>query len=189
VSTGDAAQVSGSADYDWKVTRAKAVREISREPQTHEFLIKALREASGELADELDSLRSREARRHPDGEWSFLQIATHVRESERVCLDYVERIVSRRTPVLEAVDLGALADEIDVRAEDVDAAVYEYLRLRHRLVYQLWDLSPHQWERTGIHRYRGAISVLQLARDLHLHDLEHLWQVRANRLQLSGSAH
>jgi len=164
------------------------MREISREPQTHEFLIKALREASGELINELESVREREACRHIDGEWCLADICTHVRDFEQTQLDYVERILSRRTPALNAVNFEALIEELQPSYRDLNRAVYEYARLREQLVYLLWSLNSKQWQRAGVHVYRGQIELLQLIRELHLHDLEHLWHVRALRQQLAGTA-
>ena len=156
------------------------MREISREPQTHSFLVKALREAGNELVEELEAVPIREAHRRPDGEWSFCQIARHVARSERMRLDYVQRILSRRKPELEPVDLDV---EVDGR-DDIRNAAYEYASLRQDLVYTLWGEPMSVWERTGVHRYMGEISVLQICRELHLHDLEHLWQVRSYRQQV-----
>lgn len=164
------------------------MREISREPQTHEFLIKALREAAGELVGELESVRGRDARRCEPGEWSVARIAAHLSDSEELRLRYVEQILARRTPELEPVDLGCLADDRSETALDLTRFAYAYAHQRQELLYTLWGLAESQWQRTGIHRYGGPISVLQLARELHLHDLEHLWQVRSLREAIAAGA-
>jgi hypothetical protein len=164
------------------------MREISREPQSHEFLLKALREAGHELVNELESVpRSAVCVRTP-GEWSAADIAVHVHDSEQMNLDYVERILSRRTPELRAVDVAERADEGRAGQREHHRAVYQYAELRQQLIYQLWGLPLEHWQRTGVHEYRGAISLLQIMRELHLHDLEHLWQVRALREQILTGA-
>jgi len=165
------------------------VREISREPQSHEFLVKALREAGGELLNELECIRGRDAHRRPDGEWSFAQIAAHVRDSEQMSLTYVQRIASRRTALLQPFDTAATADDSEDRLLDLERAIYQYAHLRQQLLHELWGIVPEQWDRTGEHAYRGPLSIVQIVRELHLHDLEHLWQVRAHRQALfAGSA-
>jgi len=164
--------------------RDAAVREISREPQTHEFLIKALREAGGELLNEFEGIHGREAHRCPKDEWSFAQIAVHVRDAERMTLTYVQRIVTRRQAVLEPIDVAETAMDADQRTLDLERAAYQYAHLRQQLLHELWGLNEDEWQRTGVHPYRGSLSVLQLAREAHLHDLEHLWQVRAHRQAL-----
>jgi hypothetical protein len=157
------------------------MREISREPRTHEFLLKALREAGGELVNELEAVHRGEAAYREPGEWSAADIALHVRDSEQLNLEYIERILSRRSPELRVVDIAVNAEAGSAGHRELDRAVYQYATLREQLIYQLWGLPPQQWQRTGVHVYRGPLSVLQIARELHLHDLEHLWQVRALR--------
>jgi hypothetical protein len=164
------------------------VREISREPKTHEFLIKALREAAGELVGELESVRGRDARRCEPGEWSVARIATHLVDSEELRLRYVEQILSHRSLELEPLDLGGLADDRPESALDLTRSAYAYAHHRQELIYTLWGLSESQWQRVGVHRYGGPISILQLARELHLHDLEHLWQVRSLREAIAAGA-
>ncbi|MHB8575907.1 MAG: DinB family protein [Dehalococcoidia bacterium] len=160
------------------------MREISREPQTHEFILKALREACGELVEEFERTTRREAFIHPDGEWSIAQVAAHVADNERVCGEYVDAMLSRRSPRLEPVNFDALAEERGERGLDAARSAYRYAHMRQELMYSIYGISRGALERTGEHPYRGTLSVLQLLRELHLHDLEHLWQVRALREQL-----
>jgi hypothetical protein len=157
------------------------VREISREPKSHEFLIKALREAGGELVNELEGVRRRDALRCEPGEWNLVRIATHLRDSEQCRLGHVEQILNQRNPELEPINFCSMVDDRSDDELDLDRAVYEYMHLRQELLYALWGLAQSQWERQGVHRYTGPISLLQIARELHVHDLEHLWQVRSLR--------
>jgi hypothetical protein len=46
-------------------------------------------------------------------------------------------------------------------------------------------LDEDDWARTGIHRYRGPISIYDIIRELHQHDLEHLYQARRLRAAVS----
>jgi hypothetical protein len=157
------------------------MREIPREPDNQRFLLKAIGEAGRELVEELYGIPAREAqRRWPDG-WSYLLIAAHVRDNEEITLSYLERMLSRRNPRLEALDAERVLDDPTLVIEDLDQQVSEYHYLRRQTQYLLYDLPPGAWDRCGIHEYRGPVSVLQLARELNQHDLEHLWQVRRMR--------
>ena len=155
------------------------MREIPREPDKGRFLLKAINEAGRELVEELYAIRPREAdRRTPDG-WSYRLIAAHVRDHEEMMLTYLERILSsRREPRLEAIDAERVLDDPDGLTEHLERILDEFGYLRRQTGMLLWDLSPAAWERRGVHVYRGPLSVLQLARELNQHDLEHLWQVR-----------
>ena len=50
----------------------------------------------------------------------------------------------------------------------------------------LRTLDEDDWQRTGIHPYRGKVSIHDIARELHEHDLEHLYQARIIREHLTG---
>lgn len=157
------------------------MREIPREPDNQRFLLKAIGEAGRELMEELYGITGREAdRRSADG-WSYRLIAAHVRDNEEITVSYIERILSRRNPHLEALDPERVLDDPSSVNEDIDRLVSEFLYLRRQTQYLLYDLTDRSWDRCGIHEYRGPITVLQLARELNQHDLEHLWQVRRMR--------
>lgn len=163
-----------------------AVREIPRESRSNAFLIKALREAAGELLGELEALRPREAGWGPDGEWSFLQIAAHLSLNEEIAAHNLALITRRREPRLTPEPFGITAEDAGPRRLDLDEAAYGYAGMRERVVGSLYRLDDDEWQRTGVHPYRGPLSVLQIARELHLHDIEHLLQVRAHRQAMAG---
>ncbi len=157
------------------------MREIPREPNNQRFLLKAIGEAGRELAEELYGIRSREARVRDQDGWSYQLIAAHVRDNEEMTVSYLERILNRRNPRLEPIDNERCLDDPSAAMEDIDHLVMEFLYLRRQTQMLLYDLSDSAWRREGIHAYRGPLSVLQLARELNQHDLEHLWQVRRMR--------
>lgn len=162
------------------------MREIPREPDHQRFLLKAIHEAGDELAEELSAIPRREADRcGPDG-WSYRLIAAHVRDHESITLSYIERILSRREPALKAMDAERVLDAPESVTLSIAELMREFAYLRYQTQQHLWDLSAKDWERRGIHEYRGAISVLQLARELNQHDLEQLWKVR--RMREAGAA-
>jgi hypothetical protein len=157
------------------------MREIPREPNNQRFLLKAIGEAGRELAEELYGIRSREARLRGEDGWSYQLIAAHVKDNEEMALSYLERILNRRKPRLEAIDNERCLDDPTGVTDDIDHLVMEFLYLRRQTQMLLYDLSDSAWQREGLHAYRGPLSVLQIARELNQHDLEHLWQVRRMR--------
>ena len=154
------------------------MREIRPDPAGHRFLLKALTEAGHELAEELYGCPRRLLDVCDGDGWSIRLIAAHVHVHEEMVGDYVERILSEREPELRVIDSEAMLDNPDGCTEDADHAALMYSHLRRRLQYLLWDATDADWERIGRHPYRGPVSVLQLARELHLHDLDHLWRAR-----------
>jgi hypothetical protein len=163
------------------------MREIQPDPSGHRFLLKALSEAGNELAEELYGCSRRLLDASDDDGWSIRLIAAHTRAHEEMVGEYVQIILSRREPELPVIDTEAVRDDPDACREDAEHAALMYAHLRRTLQYTLWDLSDRQWERTGRHPYRGDISIIQLARELHLHDLEFLW--RARRIKEQQAVH
>jgi hypothetical protein len=157
------------------------VREITPDPGGHRYLIKALAEAGNELAEELCAFPYRTVDVTDDDGWSARLIAAHVLAYEQMVVEYVQQILTRRNPELRVIDTEAVLDDPDARREEVERAMWRFEHLRHRLRSTLWELDDRNWDRTGRHPYRGPVSIVQLVRELHLHDLENLWRVRRLR--------
>lgn len=157
------------------------MREIRQAANDPSFLLKALSEAAGELQRSYHGLKRAELLRRGEGFddcWCLLSIAVHLRDVEEEAQEQFELMLDQREPELRHVDLDAVPLEAGYLDADEDEALDDFRHLRHETSYLLWDLTPKAWERGGHHPYRGRITVLEFARDLYQHDLEHLWQVR-----------
>jgi hypothetical protein len=163
-------------DY-WDRPSGRPLREIPRDGNNHAFLLKALREASGELEGEFYNLRPRQLAWRDGDEWSLVQIAGHLRDREDMHLTYLRAIISSRRPRLDVVDLEALVEDNDYQPRELHDLLYELSDLRERALYLLYNLSDYQWRREGEHPYRGRLSVEQIVKEMNEHDLAHLWQV------------
>ncbi len=161
----------------WDYSFDRPLREIPRDASNHSFLLKALREASGELEGEFYNLRPRQLAWREGDEWSLIQIAGHLRDREEMALNYLRAIVSRRRPILDVVDLEGLVEENDYQPRDLHDLLYEYADLRERSLHLLYNLSEQQWLREGDHPYRGTLSIAQIVKEMNEHDLAHLWQI------------
>ncbi len=162
------------------------MREIIPDPGGHRFLLKAISEAGNELAEELFGCPRRLSDVLDADGWSLRLIAAHVLAYEEMVAGYLDLILSERLPGLDVVDTEAVRDDPDACRDDPDESVLSFAHVRRRTQYLLWDLHDRHWRRVGRHPYRGEITVLQLARELHLHDIEYLW--RARRLKESAGA-
>ena len=151
------------------------------------WVLKALREAAHELESQLWGLEEDDLRWRPgDDGWCLKEIAAHLRDCEEHFAESLEAIASQDCARLRALDADALVLENDYRDADLYFALERFETLRHRVVSLLWEIDD--WERTGLHPYRGPVSVLQLAREQSQHDLEHLWQARRLRQTLEERA-
>jgi hypothetical protein len=148
----------------------------------HHWLVKALHEAADAIETQFVGLSEDVLRWRPaEGEWSLKEIAGHLRDCEELYLERLRLIASCHEPDLPDIDVEPYPGERDYQELDIDDVLWTFASLRRETCYVLWSLTPREWEREGIHPYRGRLSVLQVARDINEHDLTHLWQIRRIR--------
>jgi hypothetical protein len=146
------------------------------------WLLKAVREATGELFSQFSGLREQSLRWRPaDNDWCLKEVAAHLRDAELLYQRQIELIAREREPRLPHEAIDVLPSECDYREDDIEKLLYEYEGAREETVWLLRMLDEGDWLRTGIHPYRGRVSVYDVARELHQHDLEHLVQARRLR--------
>ena len=87
-------------------------------------------------------------------------------------------MLNRREPEIRHVDLDDIPFREDYIEEDVEELLEEFHYLRRETTFMFWGIDERDWERGGIHPYRGRLTVLDIARETYQHDLEHLWQAR-----------
>jgi len=155
------------------------------EYSSQQWMLKALHEAADELQSQLLGFSEEDLCRRPaPGEWSLKEIAAHLRDAEACFLERLRLIVSQDEPDLPDIDVDAYVLEQDYQSLDLYEVLLEFSRLRQRSSSLLWSLEPSEWEREGLHPYRGRLSIMQVARDMNEHDLSHLWQARRLRRQI-----
>jgi hypothetical protein len=150
------------------------------------WLLKAIRESSGELFGQFHGLKEASLRWRPSpDEWCLKEVAGHLRDAESLYQRQVELIAHEREPRLPHEPVDVLPFERDYRDGDALSMLRGWESARDETVWTLRMLDEDDWARTGIHRYRGPISIYDIIRDLHQHDLEHLYQARRLRAAVS----
>ena len=143
----------------------KALRTLRKTPALLDFALAGL-----------DEVVARELRDGADG-WSILFIACHLRDYERVVAARIEAMLAEDDPTLPSMDNEALAREGEYVDQSL-AAVREDLRARRAaLIARLAALDAAQWQRFGHHPQQGAATVLDVAINAGLHDVDHLEQI------------
>lgn len=144
------------------------------------FLLKALHEAANEIGSQFYHLTDEELdRRERDDTWSLRQLCCHLRDAEEDFTDQIQRILnSSRDARLRAVDVDLYVMERDYDRADIEPVLAEFERLRSRNCWTLGDLWGDDWERAGLHPYRGRITLSDIAHQMNEHDLEHIWQIK-----------
>ncbi|HWO72212.1 MAG TPA: DinB family protein [Dehalococcoidia bacterium] len=149
------------------------------------WLLKAVREASGELFHQFAGLDEAALCWRPaPSEWCMKEIAAHLRDAELLYQRQIEAIAHGEGERLPYEPVDVLPSERDYREEPLRRFLYEYESAREETIWLLYTLDEDEWRRTGQHPYRGTVSIFDIARELHEHDLEHLIQARRLREQL-----
>jgi hypothetical protein len=112
----------------------------------------------------------------PDG-WSALFIVCHLRDYEIAWQERVEQIVAHDTPVFTSFDHHALIEERAYAAQEFRSVVTEIAERRAALIARLEGLDDSQWLRSGVHPEQGPGTLLDIAVNAGLHDLDHLEQL------------
>jgi uncharacterized damage-inducible protein DinB len=149
------------------------------------WLMKAVREAAGEMYGLFSGLSERELRWRPaEGEWCLKEVAAHLRDAEQMYRRQIELIVRAREPRLPYEPVDVLPYERNYCEESLTDLLYEWEAAREETVWLLRALDEDDWERRGHHPHRGQVTVYDIVREVHEHDLEHLWQAQRLRSRL-----
>ena len=133
------------------------------------WLMKALREASGEMyellmqalrssADDAEALTERAWRHQTIAAWQIGHLL--FQESDEIPLHDHEWLEQRTLP-------------------DSYEQLRDWYGLREQILGVLYMLSDHEWAQRGTHRFQGDLSVEQVVRSMHQTDLEVLNTLRA----------
>jgi hypothetical protein len=143
------------------------------------WLLKAVREASGELFSQFAGINEAGLRWRPtEREWCLKEVAAHLRDAELLYQRQIELIAREPEPRLPYEAIDVLPSERDYSDDPIHRLLQEYEEARQETVWLLRTLDEDDWQRCGIHPYRGRVSAYDIARELHQHDLEHLYQAR-----------
>jgi hypothetical protein len=146
------------------------------------WLLKAVRESAGELFGQFSGISEESLRWRPaEDEWCLKEVAAHLRDAEALYQRQIDLIAHRHEPRLPYEAIDVLPFERDYRAEPLQRLLNEYAEAREETMWLLRMLDDEDWERRGRHPYRGLVSVNAIVRELHEHDLEHLYQARRLR--------
>ena len=135
--------------------------------ENRHWLIKALREAAGELQDQIGrTLMDSDA--SPEARQAAAEAAKDLAAQETIAAHQIAHLV-----FTDAEDLPL--HDYEWLGEGPEGSPWDHLRLygdlRDQIVAVLAMLSDHEWERTARHRFRGTIEISSVARQLHQHDL------------------
>lgn len=112
----------------------------------------------------------------PDG-WSVLAVMCHLLDFEEIFFTRARRILSEPKPQFPAVDQLELAQLHDYPNQDLRDQFERYVELRRQLIALIELCSEDQWSRHGVYADSTVVTLLELAINIGLHDVNHIEQI------------
>ncbi len=143
----------------------KALRSLHRTPVILEAV---LRNVTQEQAQQFTD--------GPDG-WSVLYVMCHIADYEFIYSERMRLMLETDDPLFPDVDNDALIRDHNYAGQNLREAFQRYADQRRVLIALLEGLNDDQWARRGTYLTAGEGTVLTLAINIALHDLNHIEQI------------
>ena len=145
------------------VNPSKALRTLRKTP----VLLDAL----------LEDVTQEQAEALHDGDWNAIFVVSHMRDFEAITAQRVRDLLSRPNPTFAVVSNDELIRDHNYAAADLRQVMGEIARLRRELITLLESLADEQWLLAGVHPSQGPATLLDVAINAGLHDVDHLEQI------------
>jgi hypothetical protein len=157
----------------------KTIEEVHMGLLTPGRMLRSLRKNPVILQSLIKDVWQDQARRYKDGPdgWSVVEIVCHLRDLEEVYYQRALRMLNEDVPVFEVFNQNEMARQGDYINQILNRVFVEFIEKRHRTIQFFSQLTPEQWQRTGIHPEHGKITVLEQAFQIGSHDTDHIEQI------------
>ncbi|MEZ4670824.1 MAG: DinB family protein [Anaerolineae bacterium] len=144
---------------------AKALRTLRKTP----VILKAV--LAGITPEQARTLRD-----GADG-WSILFIVCHLRDVELMFSGRVRDMLEKTNPEFKVVTNEDMIQQNDYEGASFERALFDYYDHRTAFITLLESLSDEQWLLPGTHPLQGPATVLDVAVNTGLHDIDHIEQI------------
>ncbi len=144
---------------------AKALRTLRKTPT----ILKAI---LGNTTQE----QTRAIRDGQDG-WSILEIMCHLHDIEILFMGRVRDLLNTPNPTFAVVSNEELMERGNYQARDLHATLAAYTTLRQEFIGILESINDEQWSLAGLHPSQGPATLLDVAVNTGLHDVDHIEQI------------
>lgn len=122
--------------------------------------------------------------RDGDDGWNIVFIVCHLRDFEPVGAQRVRDLLAHPDPTFATASVDDFIRDNSYATADLHQALAAYLQLRRETIALLEPLTDEQWLLTGIHPAQGPATLLDVAVNAGLHDVDHLEQIARCLAQL-----
>ena len=141
--------------------------------------LRTLRKTSAMLDMLLAAVTPEQARTLREGAdgWSILFVVCHMHQYEASFAQRVGVMLAQDNPTLPPWPSDAAERQRACAQDDLPTVLADIRAQRRALITQLESLTDEQWQRPGIHLEQGPATVLDVALNAGVHDVDHLEQI------------
>ncbi len=147
------------------VNPTKTFRTLHKTPTVLKAILKGLSQA------QIITLRD-----GTDG-WSILFILCHLRDLEEIYTQRVRDLLAQPNPIFRTVSNEALVQQNHYGEQPFESVLDEYCARRTKLITLLETVTEDQWLLSGTHPSQGPATLLDVAMNCGLHDIDHIEQI------------
>ena len=148
------------------INPAKAFRTLRKTPTILKTILK------GMTQEQVATLRD-----GTDG-WSILFILCHLRDLEEIYTQRVRDLLAQPNPIFRTVSNEALVQQNNYDEQPFESVLDEYCARRTKLIALLETVvTEDQWLLSGTHPSQGPATLLDVAVNCGLHDIDHIEQI------------
>jgi uncharacterized damage-inducible protein DinB len=118
------------------------------------------------------------------GDWSILELVTHLADSDYISIDRMKRMLTEDDPPLLYADESAYVRRLASHDQSLEDALTLFEVGRRQFARVLRTLPDEAFERRGIHNRRGVLTVGGSVEDYIKHTDHHLAFLVAKRSRL-----
>jgi len=149
--------------------------------------LKQLRQTLNDVAVLLEGLSEADLNRPPqDGGWAIRHIVSHLRDAQGVLSVRLSLLLEQTNPPLEAKAVFQWATREEGRPPTTQEIFDTYRASRLETIARLESIPLADWWRTGQHQEFGTVTVRQQVSYFASHEITHLPQIEALRVQRPG---
>lgn len=141
--------------------------------------LRTLRKTPSILAALLQGITQEAAMTLRDGDdgWNVVFIVCHMRDVERIFIQRVCDLLAGPNPTFAVIPNDELMRRRDYTTADLRQTLAEYELARREFIALVEPLTDEEWLLTGLHPSQGPATLLDVAINSGLHDVDHLEQI------------
>ncbi len=126
------------------------------------------------------------SQRPEDGGWAIRNIVSHLRDAQGVLSVRLSLLLEQANPSLESKAIFQWATREEERPPTTQEIFDTYRASRLETIARLESIPLADWWRTGQHEEFGTVTVRQQVSYFASHEITHLPQIEALRVQRMG---